>query len=496
MPSGQPSAEPSSIPTQMPSKQPTDPTKDPTKMPSFVPSIEPSLMPTITPTQIPSAPSSNPTNPNEFETTYASTSSYSSTIASTSISDVTTPSQMPSIMPSLAPTWLVCDETVQTTDSYSICQFVTSFDALPVIFEEDASLLQASDYCSDSVLNEYFKCLDSENVQSITHIILNNTNISGELTSNMIDLIPTNVIYLDLSDNELGGEIGSWEGLENLETLNLANNELEGTIDLEDLSNLKVFNVANNGFTAIDDFEDISDHCPYLEQLIISNNEIEEDFELSYFSNLNYLTDLVCYNNSLISSTIDLNDIPLSLQVFECKNHDFGEFLWESETGEEEFSLQYLDLSNCRLTGSMSMSVLSESGQFPNLISVILSDNENLEIEIDLSYLDGSGIEYLDLSNTDTVGSVDFEYITNYIVIILDSDVYCVDSECEDESNGKNYGYVRTNTTCSGRTDCLETCTCETAYTLGISYYNAGDFGTYFIIFFLAFIGFSLRFGF
>ena len=74
--------------------------------------------------------------------------------------------------------------------------------------------------------------------------------------------------------------------------------------------------------------------------------------------------------------------------------------------------------------------------QFANLISVILSDNENLEIEIDLSYLDGSGIEYLDLSNTDTVGSVDFEYIIGcrrlgYIFQVWDFfQIYCFAGIC------------------------------------------------------------------
>ena len=92
--------------------------------------------------------------------------------------------------------------------------------------------------------------------------------------------------------------------------------------------------------------------------------------------------------------------------------------------------------------------------------------------------MDGqSYLSYLNLLKTDSHGYVNFDYLSDSVAdnvrIILDTSIYCVDSYCSGNSNGKNYGYIRHYQECDSKQHCLESCTCETAYTLGLEEFIA-----------------------
>ena len=132
--------------------------------------IEPSFAPTTLPTATPtSTPSITPSNaPSSYPTTIPSSAPTTGPVAN--------PTFAPSMAPSNAPTNTLCDETVQEYSTFRVCNFL-------VELEHDFSdwALDSSDYCKS--MNNYFKC-ENENT-TITHIVLNNTGVSGQMTNNV-----------------------------------------------------------------------------------------------------------------------------------------------------------------------------------------------------------------------------------------------------------------------------------------------------------------------
>ena len=175
--------------------------------------------------------------------------------ASPSTSPTSFPSMSPSLTPSNAPTSAPtnsqCDETVQTADSFLLCQMFVSLSGIsriPEIFYNE-TYLRDTDYCQ---IKEFFKCDDKNR---ITHILLNNSNISTpyqshdvvDLNSIMFDFLPSEIKYIDLSNNpNFGGYISDWSVLTSLETIIFSNCSLTGSVDFEQLSGVNSETSGNN----------------------------------------------------------------------------------------------------------------------------------------------------------------------------------------------------------------------------------------------------------
>ena len=399
IPTTSPTVAPFSSPTGVPSIMPTAaPTQAPFSFPTEVPSSSPTVLPTETPSSSPtSAPSITPSvSPTEAP----------------SIVPTTLPTMSPTKTPSSSPTNSDCDKGVQTIDTYFICKFLTLFDANRF----NDSFLSQENYCHYS---DYFYCSSNSNT-SITHIFLNNSNIDGSFNDNSTfylnkAITDGSLLWLDMSNNEISDQIIDWSVFSQLHYLSLANNQLQGSVDFKQLvskngsslthmnlsnnnfvnertiewrafefmpnlecidisnnsfvgnieisyfencKNLKYFNVAYNRFTSFDDFdESISDtYMPELEQFIFNNNEIDEQFDIKYFSSNNKLKTIKCNNNSLINSKIDMSDIPSSLETFICGNNDFGEFIWNPTPFDDyNYNLEHVDLTNARIYGQITM---------------------------------------------------------------------------------------------------------------------------------------------
>ena len=487
------------LPTVEPTPVPTDPTIVPTGIPTATPTDVPSSAPTTAPSPEPTtAPSSAPT---------------------------TAPSSAPTTTPSSAPTNFYCDETVQTNETFIICAFLEYFDDMLDIFDKEmnVNLLHEKNYCD---LQEYFNC--SKNSQVVTGIFLNDTNITGELTADMIDAFPNSVQVLDLSGNNIYGSVGDWSGFshlrvlnlahnslrgsvefdqlcgessesesnlleinlahnewsgqtidwrvfqyaQNLEKLDLSNNKFGGTIEFQDVSKLILLNLAYNSFDSIYGFDEIK-NVENLKELRINNNNIEEQVDLSWLPG--NLEIFYCSNNSLFGD-LNMNDIPTSLVEFDCGSNDFGILEWEvSDNSYSQHDLQYLKMDHANLKGNFKIQVFDNEGTFNRLKYLDLSYNSELNITLFFEYLSGIEMEYLNILGITHAGKADFTYLTDSIVIKMSTSVVCSNNFCNGKS--RNVPWTRTNNTCVGKEDCLDTCTCVTEYDAGIYEYNASSFG-------------------
>ena len=358
-------------------------TKDgPLTAPTTAPSRQPSQFPTVVPTFSPTA----------------------------------IPTNAPSLSPTSSPTNTYCDSGVQTSETFKVCTFFETLESWPNDLD-----LHESNYCNIHV-PQYFQC-DSSNI-NITKILVNNFQLFGEITSEMIDYLPQSIQILDLSHNSLTGTIDFWnqiyrfekldlsyngfsgivdfseigtsakrirrilrrgllsnttaatttdvfdpdsdsvltelylndndwdeqaltwdhfQYLPNLKRLDLSNNQFAGTIDFSQLKNLKYFNLANNSFTHIYGFEELNGLVQELNEFYINDNNILEEFELSWLPN--NLTILKCTGNRLFGD-LSMNSIPQTLLLLECGNNDFGTLEWSvaDEYSTSTYELQYLSM--------------------------------------------------------------------------------------------------------------------------------------------------------
>ena len=522
---------PSSTPTISPSTSPTANPTAPTVSPSIAPTANPtppSASPSIPPTMSPSQPPTR--SPSQPPTAYPSEAPTSNPSGS--------PSKPPTTAPTMAPTNSLCDVTVQTNNTYLLCSFIIEFESIFNGTIEDDSLeylLHSENYCNVNAFSDYIRCdSDIDSNEIITHIYFSNCNITGEMNEIIIEIFNElaqqgYLKVLDLSNNNIYGSIDNWSPFGYLNNLSLANNDFEHDFDVESLTsvaqNLEVIDISNNRFDgeiewsefeyltgltrlnlgynefdgeieivyfencenfvylnaehnyfeAMSDLEDIDEYIPDIQELYINNNEIDEDFDVSYFSGTRDLKILKCNNNSLRNGNLDMADIPESLKIFDCGFNDFGEIFWDA-LSYGDFLLEYISLKGAGIYGIITMAFFdNEDGGYPEIQYLDLSNNEDLNISVDFQYLDGqTNINHINLLNTAAYGSVDFDYLIDdkNITILMSTNIWCVDSYC---SGSTPYGYTRNNDRCYSKDNCEDTCECDTAYALGLEVFEESE---------------------
>ncbi|XP_028769686.1 receptor-like protein 32 [Neltuma alba] len=231
--------------------------------------------------------------------------------------------------------------------------------------------------------------------------------------------------YMDLSDNVLGGKISSpdqFEGLQNLATINLRNNSINGTIpsSLLMLSSLRSIKLSNNQFSQLHEFSivpssvlntldlssnNLSGPIPSsifqlrgLSILQLSSNKFNGPILLDKLVELRNLTSLdLSYNN--LSIKVNKSDSGLSsvlnmttLKLAGCKLETFPGFL------RHQSKLTDLDLSGNQIRGPIPSWIWKlESLTYLNLSHNLLTDFEgplqNLSSSLTLLDLHDNHIE-------------------------------------------------------------------------------------------------------
>ena len=311
------------------------------------------------------------------------------------------------------------------------------------------------------------------NLVGLEEIDLSDNNISGNLYSTTT---LTNLVELDLSDNNLDNAIPSltsWGN--NLENLDLSNNALTGTIfgTMSMLSSLESLDLSDNRLTGVipGDLRRLSS----LESLDLSDNSLNGVIpgSLGNLSNLesldlsgNRLTGVIPGNLSMLSSleSLDLSDnilervipgslgILSSLEVLDLSGNDLDGVI--PGNLRRLSNLENLDLSDNGLTGVIpgdlnllsSLEILDLSGN--NLTGVIpdkfgdLSSLESLDISNNL--LTGNIPRRLDrlVSTTPNTGLQEFRFCGNNLTGSLSTSMRGLGNKLDLPNPSTNYGDI------------------------------------------------------
>jgi hypothetical protein len=188
--------------------------------------------------------------------------------------------------------------------------------------------------------------IEFENKNDIKCLDLSVKNITGQIPSDVINLfinleklnlsnnkiedsIPelrlNKIIYLNLSYNNLIGDLTNISSLTNLKYLNLSNNYIGGNFEnLSNLINLEYLNISNNNFTSGISNNFSLEKLINLEYLDISLNKITGIFPeyFTNFSKLEYLNIMDTEINGIIPNSI-YNLSKLTEFYFSIENFDY-----------------------------------------------------------------------------------------------------------------------------------------------------------------------------
>ena len=216
------------------------------------------------------------------------------------------------------------------------------------------------------------------NVTRVISIDLSNNNLSGEIPEEIFNL--PELQRLDLFNNSITGEIPSTiENAVNLEYLDLDNNDMSGPVpeEIGALTNLRTLWLARNDFTSLPStFVNLSS----LENLFAQDNDFS-----SLPDGMNNLTNLriINFNNNNLEN-VDEIDLLTNLVEIRLANNNLTSF---ATTGINNLSnLTLIDLDNNELTTLPTIN----STIHPNLVEVRIRNNRLDFEEIDAVYAENS----------------------------------------------------------------------------------------------------------
>ncbi|KZV34694.1 Leucine-rich repeat protein kinase family protein [Dorcoceras hygrometricum] len=272
----------------------------------------------------------------------------------------------------------------------------------------------------------------------VVGINLFRSNIYGEVFSNFSAL--TELMYLDLSGNTIGGAIPEDLGrCENLRFLNLSHNIIQGELNLTGLGNLEVLdlsinrievdimltvprncenlvvaNVSSNHMTG--DMKAIFEKCKNLKFLDLSVNHLEGDMLLGFDRIEEFSLAKNRFSGPVPASIFTRN---CSLRVLELSENEFyGKFPAEISNCK---NLEVLNLWGNKFYGRIP----KEMGSLPNLKALYLGNN-NFSRDLPETLMDLRNMEFLDLSRNSFGGDIQkiFGELTQVKFLLLHNNSY------------------------------------------------------------------------
>lgn len=207
-------------------------------------------------------------------------------------------------------------------------------------------------------------------------LILCNQSLYASQIPENIDILQ-NVVYLDFSDNEIGGFFPTELcKLSNLQHLFLNNNSLEGplTPDISQLNKLKTLNLGGNQLTGFLPSEISA--LEVLKSLTLSSNKFEGSIPEEVLM-LEHMTALDFSSNALTGPIPDLSDL-ISLERLVLSGNQFTGCL--PDTISQVSKLEHLDVSFNPLTGKL-----------PDCLSQLKSLRE---LDIQMTNIEIDGIDF------------------------------------------------------------------------------------------------------
>ena len=292
----------------------------------------------------------------------------------------------------------------QNTSLHAQCSGVLESDSLALIdlyYAVGGTILDPDDSWLETPISEREEIVLSDDGCSVIEINLENRGLQGYIPA--INL--PSLAVLNLSHNELTGEIPSFQSLTNLINLDLSYNELTGSIpNFDSLGNLTYLDCSSNQLTGnIPSFENLTE----VRYLYLSDNELTGN--IPSFENLINLIILNFSYNQLSG------EIPSFENSTNLKNLYFisNQLTGNTPSFANLINLERIELTNNQLTG--------EIPDFENLINLkrlYLAHNQ-LTGEIP-SFENLVNLEVLHFSNNQLDGTIpNFQNLTNLVSIFL-----------------------------------------------------------------------------
>ncbi|KAK9009521.1 hypothetical protein V6N11_036053 [Hibiscus sabdariffa] len=245
---------------------------------------------------------------------------------------------------------------------------------------------------------------------SLKTLSVGGCNFSGLIPKTVKEL--TQLAHLDFSSNSFSSPIPSFSSFRNLRVLNLANNQLSGTLHstVWSLTFPKINSMAGLETLMVMPLYNLQGQLPMsvfklrgLEALFLSSNNLSGLIPMSAFQNLSNLSFLdLSYNKFSVDATAS-NISPLSLPAFtdlylaSCNLTEFPHYL------KNQSDLTYLDLSNNQIHGEIPLWIWTQT----NLLYLNLS--HNLLVEFQGPFKDiTSDVGILDLHGNQLRGQIPF----------------------------------------------------------------------------------------
>ncbi|XP_047322698.1 probable inactive receptor kinase At5g10020 [Impatiens glandulifera] len=282
----------------------------------------------------------------------------------------------------------------------------------------------------------YIQVLFSE-LRNVEIVDLSNNRFNGSLSmeSYSISGLANTARYLNLGQNMLGGEFFSSESISlfrNLQVLDLSDNQLTGELpSFDSLPSLRILRLGDNQLSGTIP-EELFENLLPLEELDLSSNLFSGNVGVINSTTLKTLNlSSNALSGSLPSSVGQSVIMDLSQNAF---SGDLSVMqMWDSS------SLELLDLSSNNISGTIP----SSSSKFQNLITLIIRNNSlvgNLpphnsprlsQLDLSMNKLGGSippslftsiTLSYLNLSGNRFTGSIPFQVWNSHELLLLPND--------------------------------------------------------------------------
>ena len=294
----------------------------------------------------------------------------------------------------------VCDETAQTPSTYTVCLFLEQLwqemDTMTLTLDEP-------NFCNHS---DFFVCNDGEN---ITEINVSGVGLEGEINSTLLSQLPESIETLNLSNNQLSGDVGFWAQIYRFKKIDLSNNSLTGDVDFSQIDYADEVNRANQGRTLLSGNNSDGTTCSCSCSTTSTPTVSPTSSSSIYISSISVLTELFLNNNKWDEQTMTWNDFSNypNLEKLDLSNNQFIGTI----TFEYLENLVYLNIENNQFTDIYDFYNLDN---LDDLTELYMSNNTIRE-DLDLSSLP-SNLEILECFNNEFTGELEMNAIPKSLI--------------------------------------------------------------------------------
>ena len=240
----------------------------------------------------------------------------------------------------------MCDPVLQTDSTNQVCLFLENLE-FELIAMAPNFTLEEPNFC---VYEDLFEC--DENMENIVNIKLSSADMNGQITSEMIDLLPQTIETLNLSSNNFDGTIDFWNKIHRFKKVDLSNNTFTGTVDFSQIDLTSQSGPARSSSRAL-----------------MSSNYSTTTAQTKTETTVTYTTESVTTG---LYATASINSVSVLTELL-VNNNNFDEQSINWDDFANFPKLEKLDLSNNLFTGTIEFSGF-ENIEYLNVANNLFDD--------------------------------------------------------------------------------------------------------------------------